>query len=131
MQSTQQLSPSTAPAQLLVMPEYLSCGLWCPRPPDQFCDAGTGFVRECDPATLGLSALLQARLANWCSEYERLDVARPGNTPDLRPFAAEGLAIARALQDEMTSVEVWYFDENLHDQGRPRPEYRYRVLARS
>ncbi len=131
MQSTQHLPPSTPPAQLLVMPEYLSCGLWCPRPSDQFCADGTGFVRECEPAALGVSTLLQARLASWCAEYERLDVARPGNSPDLRPFAAEGLAIARALQGEMPHAEVWYFDENLHDQGRPRPEYRYRVLSRS
>jgi hypothetical protein len=109
------------------MPEYLSSGLWCPRDDSQAADRGLVPVRECDPASTGLSITLQARLGKWCAEYERLDVARPGAAPDLNAFASEGLAIAQALQAELPMVEVWYFDEALHDLGRPRRDYMYRV----
>lgn len=113
------------------MPEYLSSGLWRPREATLAGGDGLAPVRECDPASMGLSTALLARLGNWCAEYERLDVARPGNAPNLTSFAAEGLEIARALQAELPKVAVWYFDESLHDIGRPRREYLYRVTSRS
>lgn len=94
-------------------------------------DRGLVPVQECDPASIGLSPVLQARLDQWCVEYMRLDVARPGSAPDLTSFAAEGLAIAQALQAEFPEVDVWYFDESLHDQGLPRRDHLYRVSSRS
>lgn len=134
MQLPRPLARPAIPPQLRVMPEYVSSGLWCPRlagTPERSGSNTPIPVRECDPVTLGLSAALRTQLDQWCAQYERLDVGIPGNQPDMRQFAAEGLAIAHALQAELPEVEVWYFDEALYEKGRPRREYLYRVSPRS
>lgn len=120
---------SRAPAVLRVMPEYVSTGLWHARRSGP--DAGRGPVRECDPAALGLSGALCARLERWCARYEVLGFGLPDSSPDVASFATEGLAIAQALQAEMPLDEVWYFDEALCDQGSSRLDYLYPVARRT
>ena len=118
---------NTTPKQIRVMPEVLSSGLWRPRT----LESGQKFARvqECEPDSLGISPALQDRLAAWCAHYDRLRGDVPNEPAQATTFAAEGLAIAVSLQAELPLEEVWYFDEVLMGNGRPRAEYLYRVNA--
>jgi hypothetical protein len=130
-------SPDTlgAALHLRVMPEFASTGLWRPRhrlaPLQAWREVP---VRECEPADVGLSPGLQARLHAWCDWYDQLllaDVpgrALPPTLPAWPAFAAAGLALAQAVKAELPQATVTYFDEARFEAGQPRQDCLYEVV---
>jgi hypothetical protein len=87
-------------------------------------DYGTTGVWDRDgvplsPDRLPFSAKLSQRLARWCARFQ----TSFEREIDLEAFAAEGLAIARAVKAELPGRSIVYFDEaeaaHRHYQGPP------------
>ena len=75
-------------------------------------------IGNLDPAALGLSTGLTARLALWSEAYDaRLDRADQGGSPpptleEIGRFEREGLALWRLVREELGSgYEVHYFSD--------------------
>jgi hypothetical protein len=67
-----------------------------------------------DPARLPLSPKLRARLARWCSRFQKSFETEI----DLDAFAAEGRAIARAIKAELPDWSIVFFDEAAAARGK-------------
>ena len=80
---------------------------------------------------LPISAALAARFRRWTAWFEQSDeLVRRDPAFDFPAFAAEGLAIARAVKAELPGWTVIYFDEDRcrYDRsGQPREEFEYEV----
>jgi hypothetical protein len=81
--------------RLHLMADYGSTGLWD--------DHG----RPLDPSKLPVSSELRERLARWSTQFQ----ASFQTKINLRAFAAEGRAIARAMKSELPEWSIVYFDE--------------------
>ncbi|WP_425419456.1 hypothetical protein [Oricola indica] len=75
-------------------------------------------IGNLDPAGLGLSSGLVARLAHWSEAYDaRLDRTDPAGSPQTSPedtsrFEREGLELWRLVREELGSgYEVHYFSD--------------------
>ena len=86
------------------MADYGSAALWDPD------------GAPLNPNRLPLSPKLRERLARWCVRFQR---SFEGEI-DLDAFAAEGLAIARAVKAELPDWSIVYFD----DAAAARRNYR-------
>lgn len=85
---------------VLIMADFGAEGVWDKR----------GYSRE--PESLPISADLMARIYTWQAWYDReCTNYLPVNELDVVAFAAEGLAIARAVKAELSDWTVIYFDE--------------------
>lgn len=91
------------PKWIRVMADYSSTGIWAKS-------GGSADIED-----LPVSAALHARLAAWCAWYERNDDYLPPEEQkanfDYAGFAAEGLAIAKAVKAELPDWTVVYYDE--------------------
>jgi len=113
--------PGRRPTVVRLMAEHAQVFLWNDSPGRDPDDAYT-----LDPADLGVSDELVARLTRWNDRYGRL--ALTGYTwPDPQEEAAwrrEGLDLAHALQDELgPDIDVVYAEDG---DGRPVRERRGR-----
>jgi hypothetical protein len=106
------------PTVVELMAEHTDAFLWN-RSPDQQPD--DDYV--VDPAALGISPELVARLATWNTEWSRreLDLGGPGDrVVEAAAWAREGLRLAHRLQNEFDAlghdIDVRY----AHDDD-PRP----------
>ncbi|MBP2303439.1 hypothetical protein [Azospirillum picis] len=87
-----------------------------------------------DREDLPISPELSARHLAWCDRYEFNDLYEGKATPsfDLPGFAAEGLAIAKAIKAELPDWTVIYFDEAKAYRTVktvPRSEVEYEVTG--
>lgn len=111
----------TSPRWLRLMADYSASGLWSPN-------------GALDLDDVPLSDVLKARVAAWAAWYETNDdylppEARKG-TFDLAAFAAEGLAIAKAIRQALPDWTVVYYDEarkHARPRGAPRSHFQYEV----
>lgn len=82
----------------------------------------------CDADDLPISAGLIARLRAWQALYDaRTDDESAGAAFDVEPFAAEGLAIARAIKAELPDWTVVYWDEAAWARGERGPRLQYEI----
>jgi hypothetical protein len=107
-----------------VMCDYSADGLWA----KDGCSVG--------PEELPVSDALKARLRAWQDAYETFEgfetymhapVLR--DSDECRYFAAEGLAIAKAIKQELPDWTVIYFDESRvrRRTEQPRTEFEYEI----
>lgn len=83
-----------------IMADYGAEGIWDKR----------GFSRE--PESIPLSCELSTRVYAWQDWYDRQCTDYlPENQLDVVAFAAEGLAIARAVKAALPDWTIIYFDE--------------------
>jgi uncharacterized protein involved in propanediol utilization len=107
-----------------VMADYSSDGLWRRD--------GAMFSRSDLPVSAGLAA----RHAAWCAAYEASEFYMPEEERekefDLAAFAAEGLAIARAIKAELPDWTLVYYDEAAAQAaiGTDRPRWAYEYAVR-
>lgn len=89
-----------------VMADYMTNGLWH--------NDGTPFDKS-EVDELPLDMFIKNRLAKWCDWYEDNDdwsIDSKGDF-DYERFAAEGLGIAKKIQEQLGPLgyKIWYFDE--------------------
>jgi hypothetical protein len=103
-----------------IMGDSCSSGVW------------NSMDENCDEEDLPVSLALRERLRRWAKWYDEVEglIYEQGYT-DFGPFAAEGLAIARAVKAELPDWTVFYFDESKAYSKQPRETYDYEVLAQA
>ncbi|MDO9709847.1 hypothetical protein [Paracraurococcus lichenis] len=104
-----------------IMVDYCADGVWHP-------DGCAGHAEE-----LPVDAGLIARIRRWQEWYdtESKDYLPPEERTgqfDLAAFAAEGLAIARAVKAALPDWTVIYFDEAACRLDAPRESFEYEII---
>lgn len=98
---------------VLVMPDFLSCGLWDAR------------GKHLTPESVPLSPALRRRLKAWCAQYDRHNWERPRSDQQAEAavvaISHEGREIAKALKAEQPDWTVDYFDEFKFFRGETEP----------
>ncbi|WP_374544459.1 hypothetical protein [Rhodoblastus sp.] len=83
---------------------------------------------DCDAGALPISPALRERLEAWCGGYGDIEeIEFEQGCADWGPYAAEGLAIARAVKAELRDWTVFYYDE-AKARMKPPETARYEIL---
>ena len=95
-----------------VMADYMQDGIW----------ERSGLAG--DPADLPVSKALAERIAAWQTRFDR-EAGMEGF--DAAGFAAEGLAVARAVKAELPGWTVVYYDQARAQAQKPGEPFEYEV----